>query len=133
MKQTMTSTHKMILGAFFIVLGILIPYFVGHAAGIPGTILLPMHLSVFIAGMILGPKKGRAMWFDHAHTLGATDGNAGVLSHDADNGLRIGDLWFRIRCYARYFKETDLCGSIEWNDSRKNCLWSGIFSIAFRH
>ncbi len=58
MKQTMTSTHKMILGAFFIVLGILIPYFVGHAAGIPGTILLPMHLSVFIAGMILGPKRG---------------------------------------------------------------------------
>jgi len=55
------QTKKLTVGALFVALGVLFPYVMGHAFGVPGTILLPMHLPVLIAGLILGPKLGLAV------------------------------------------------------------------------
>ncbi|MFI3284624.1 MAG: ECF transporter S component [Erysipelotrichaceae bacterium] len=52
------KTNRIVLASLFLALGLIIPYVCGHAAGIPGTVLLPMHLSVFVAGMVLGPVYG---------------------------------------------------------------------------
>ena len=60
-KVIQNETRKLTLGALFICLGILFPYVMGHAVGVPGTILLPMHIPVLIAGLLLGPKLGLAI------------------------------------------------------------------------
>jgi len=60
-QSNIQSTRKLTIGALFIALGVLFPYVMGHAFGVPGTILLPMHLPVLIAGLLLGPKLGLAI------------------------------------------------------------------------
>lgn len=52
------SVRNLILTSLFICLGVLIPYITGHAAGIPGNILLPMHLPVLLCGFICGWQYG---------------------------------------------------------------------------
>ena len=52
------KTHAMVLTALFVTLGLIIPYVTGHAFGIPGTILLPMHLPVLLCGLLLGARLG---------------------------------------------------------------------------
>ena len=42
----------------FLALGIILPYALGHGIGIPGTLLLPMHLPVLLCGFICGPAYG---------------------------------------------------------------------------
>ena len=49
---------KLNLAGLFVALGIIIPFFAGHALGIPGTILLPMHIPVLMGGLLLGWKYG---------------------------------------------------------------------------
>ena len=39
-------------------LGIVLPYGLGHGFGIPGTLLLPMHLPVLLCGCLCGPVYG---------------------------------------------------------------------------
>lgn len=53
-----TNTRKIVLAGLFVALGLIIPYFTGHAFGIPGTVLLPMHIPVLICGLLCGPKLG---------------------------------------------------------------------------
>ena len=50
----MNNTKKLVLSAIFLALGILIPY-IFHALGIGGSIFLPMHIPVLIAGFFIGP------------------------------------------------------------------------------
>lgn len=38
--------------------GVLLPYFTSHMFGMPGTILLPMHIPVLLIGIICGPTYG---------------------------------------------------------------------------
>ena len=38
--------------------GLILPYVTGHAFGVPGTILLPMHFPIFLMGMLCGPVWG---------------------------------------------------------------------------
>lgn len=52
------STRRLILAGLFVALGLIIPYFTGHAFGIPGTVLLPMHIPVLLCGLICGPRLG---------------------------------------------------------------------------
>lgn len=52
------TTKKLILAGLFVALGLIIPYFTGHAFGIPGTVLLPMHIPVLLCGLICGPRLG---------------------------------------------------------------------------
>lgn len=53
------STRKMVLTAFFVTIGIVLPQTL-HLFGGPsiGATLLPMHLPVFIGAMLLGPASG---------------------------------------------------------------------------
>lgn len=53
-----TETRKMILAALFIALGLIIPYFAGHMFGVPGVVLLPMHIPVLMAGLLIGARYG---------------------------------------------------------------------------
>jgi len=54
---------KLSLSGLCICLGLLIPYFTGHAIGVPGTVLLPMHIPVLIAGLLLGYRYGAICGF----------------------------------------------------------------------
>ncbi len=54
------KSKKIVLTGLFICLGLVIPYFSGHAFGVPGNVFLPMHLPVLISGLILGPYYGAA-------------------------------------------------------------------------
>ena len=56
--QKNRKTFKIAIGGLFIAMGIIIPFFTGHAFGVPGTILLPMHIPVLMAGFLLGPLFG---------------------------------------------------------------------------
>lgn len=52
------ETEKLVLSGLMVTLGLLIPYFTSHMFGIPGTILLPMHLPILLCGLLCGPKYG---------------------------------------------------------------------------
>ncbi|WP_315118958.1 ECF transporter S component [uncultured Clostridium sp.] len=56
------NTKSLVKGSVFLALGIIIPY-IFHTTGIPGTIFLPMHISVLLCGFILGKKYGLAIGF----------------------------------------------------------------------
>ena len=51
-------TSQLTVTGLFIALGIIVPYVTGHAFGMPGTLLLPMHFPVLLAGLIAGPFSG---------------------------------------------------------------------------
>jgi len=57
-RQSPIRVVKLTLAGLFIALGVIIPFFAGHAVGIPGTILLPMHIPVLMAGLLLGWPYG---------------------------------------------------------------------------
>ena len=50
----MNNTKKLVLSALLLALGVLIPY-AFHATGVGGSVFLPMHLPVLIAGFFVGP------------------------------------------------------------------------------
>ncbi len=52
------NVKKLTYASIFLTFGMIIPYVTSHAFGIPGTILLPMHICVFIGAMLLGPRIG---------------------------------------------------------------------------
>ena len=52
------DVRKLNLAGLFIALGVIIPYFAGHAFGVPGVVLLPMHIPVLMAGLLLGWRYG---------------------------------------------------------------------------
>lgn len=52
------GTQQLITTGLFIAIGLLLPYFTGHAFGLPGTILLPMHIPVLLCGLLCGPRYG---------------------------------------------------------------------------
>jgi hypothetical protein len=56
----MRHTQKIVYTAFFISLGVLVPFVAGHAFGLPGTVLLPMHIPVLLCGFIAGAGWGLA-------------------------------------------------------------------------
>lgn len=53
----MSQTKKLTLAAMFLALGIILPFFTGQIPQI-GSMLLPMHLPVFLCGMICGWPYG---------------------------------------------------------------------------
>ncbi|ABW18762.1 membrane protein [Alkaliphilus oremlandii OhILAs] len=48
----------MVLSGFLMSMGILLPWATSHAFGVPGTVLLPMHLPILILGLVCGPFYG---------------------------------------------------------------------------
>ena len=53
---------KLVLGAFFIALGIVLPFFTGQIPQV-GSALLPMHIPVLLSGIICGPQVGILVGF----------------------------------------------------------------------
>lgn len=52
------ASHRIVLSGLLVAIGLLLPYFTAHAFGIPGTVLLPMHIPVFLIGLLCGPMYG---------------------------------------------------------------------------
>lgn len=52
-----TPLQKLVLSAMFIAIGLVLPFLTGQIQQI-GNLLLPMHLPVFLCGLILGPQYG---------------------------------------------------------------------------
>lgn len=51
------NAKELVWASLFLAIGIIIPY-IFHATGLPGQILLPMHIPVLLCGVILGKKYG---------------------------------------------------------------------------
>lgn len=66
MNQTEHKTYqpvfKLVLSAMFIAVGIVLPFFTGQIPQL-GSMLLPMHLPVFLCGLICGWQYGAAAGF----------------------------------------------------------------------
>lgn len=56
------SIKKLAISAMFLGIGIILPFFTGQLEGI-GNMLLPMHLPVFLCGLICGWKYGAGVGF----------------------------------------------------------------------
>ena len=56
------TVRKIVLGAMFLSIGIVLPFFTGQIPQI-GRMLLPMHIPVFLCGLICGWKYGAAVGF----------------------------------------------------------------------
>ena len=56
-----TRTEKITLAGMLLALGIILPFVTAHAFAIPGTVLLPMHVPVLLAGLLCGPFFGGAL------------------------------------------------------------------------
>ena len=52
--------RRMVLAAFFIALGMILPYFTGQIPTI-GRMLLPMHIPVLLCGFLVGGPYGLAV------------------------------------------------------------------------
>ena len=58
-KTTLPSdTRRMVLAGMLTAVGILLPFVCAHGLAIPGTIFLPMHIPVFLIGLLCGPVYG---------------------------------------------------------------------------
>ena len=57
-KKRTVDPRKLNLTGLFIALGVILPYFTAHGFGLPGTVFLPMHIPVLMAGLLLGWKYG---------------------------------------------------------------------------
>ncbi len=55
------ATARLTLAGLMMASGLLLPYLTAHAFGIPGTVLLPMHLPVLLCGFFCGPLYGAAV------------------------------------------------------------------------
>ena len=53
-----TKNEKTAVTGMLIALGILLPFATSHGFGIPGTVLLPMPIPVFLCGLLCGPVYG---------------------------------------------------------------------------
>lgn len=58
----MKAINKIALGAMFLAIGIVLPFFTGQIPQI-GQMLLPMHIPVFLCGLICGWQYGAAVGF----------------------------------------------------------------------
>ena len=56
----MNDTKRLTLSALFLALGILLPY-VFHATNLGGSMFLPMHIPVLLAGFFVGPFYAMAI------------------------------------------------------------------------
>lgn len=54
------TSYNVVMTGLFIAIGLLLPFFTSHAFGVPGTLLLPMHIPVLLCGLFCGPLYGAA-------------------------------------------------------------------------
>ena len=58
--KTDEKTRTLVFAGLFALLGVLLPTVTSHAVGLPGNILLPMHIPVLTCGLVCGPWYGLA-------------------------------------------------------------------------
>ena len=58
----LSKTRKITLAAFFLTLGLILPFFTGQIPTI-GSQLLPMHIPILLCGFILGGGYGALVGF----------------------------------------------------------------------
>ena len=58
----MKQTHKLVLSAFFMALGIVLPFLIGQIPQI-GKMMLPMHIPILLCGFICGWQYGLTVGF----------------------------------------------------------------------
>jgi len=52
------ESYRLVTAGLLTAIGLILPYFTSHAFGVPGTILLPMHIPILLCGLLCGPKYG---------------------------------------------------------------------------
>ena len=55
-----TKTERLTVTGMLIAVGIILPFATSHGFGLPGNVLLPMHIPVFLCGLLCGPFFGGA-------------------------------------------------------------------------
>lgn len=58
-----TVAQNVSLSGLFVATGVILPFATSHVFGVTGTIFLPMHLPVLLAGVMCGPKYGAMCGF----------------------------------------------------------------------
>jgi niacin transporter len=53
-----TNTQKLTVAGMLMAAGLLLPFAFAHGLGVQGTVLLPMHIPVLLAGFVCGPLYG---------------------------------------------------------------------------
>lgn len=98
----MKQTKKLVLSAFFMALGIVLPFLTGQIPQI-GRMLLPMHIPVLLCGFICGWQYGLAVGFITPILRGAMFGmpvfmptGAGMAVELAVYGLITGILYAKL-------------------------------------
>ncbi len=56
-------SRRVAVAGMLLAVGILLPFITAHGFGIPGTVLLPMHLPVLLCGFLCGPGYGALTGF----------------------------------------------------------------------
>ena len=54
------KTQRLTLTGLLLAVGLLLPFATAHGMGLPGTVLLPMHIPVLLCGLLCGPWYGGA-------------------------------------------------------------------------
>jgi len=57
-----TTTKNLVLAAMFVAIGLVLPFLTGHIPQV-GRMLLPMHIPIFLCGLICGWKYGAMIGF----------------------------------------------------------------------
>ncbi len=58
-----SKNEKLTVAGMLLAVGIILPFATSHGFGVPGTVLLPMHIPVFLCGFLCGPSYGLACGF----------------------------------------------------------------------
>ncbi len=58
-----TKNEKIAVTGMLVALGILLPFATSHGMGIPGNVILPMHIPVLLCGFMCGPMYGAICGF----------------------------------------------------------------------
>lgn len=65
---------KLVISGFMLALGLILPYVLAHGLGIKGTVLLPMHIPVFLCGFLCGWKYAGILGFTLPYINGVLTG-----------------------------------------------------------
>lgn len=120
-----STLRKLVLSAMFISIGIILPFFTGQIPSI-GSMLLPMHIPVFLCGLICGGGYGAAVGFilplmrSALFIMPPMFPDASAMAFElAAYGFVVGFLykkarWHCIKSLLRCIITAMLCGRIVW-------------------
>ncbi|MBQ6878329.1 MAG: ECF transporter S component [Oscillospiraceae bacterium] len=133
---------KLVLGAMFLSIGIVLPFFTGQIPQI-GSMLLPMHIPVFLCGLICGWKYGMAIGFilplmrSALFIMPPMFPDAVAMAFELSvYGLVVGFLyekarWHCIKSLLRCMAAAMICGRIVWGIAMALLLGIGNEGFGF--